>query len=95
MRLACGAAGQCRTIHKFSCIAWLTSWVGALIAPGEMVPVALTVVVFGSRLRGRVYGQFELDGGAQSVRLVYSVTVSDVAVDFFSNPSLMRVRLMQ
>ena len=30
--------------------------------------MALTVVVFGSRLRGRFYGQFELDGGAQSVR---------------------------
>ncbi len=30
--------------------------------------MALTVVVFGSRLRGRFYVQFELDGGAQSVR---------------------------
>ena len=29
--------------------------------------MALTVVVFGSRQRGRFYVQFELDGGAQSV----------------------------
>ena len=64
MRLARGIVGQCRTIHRFRCIAWLTSWVEVLIAPEEMVPVALTVIVFGSRLRGRFYVQFESDGAA-------------------------------
>ena len=72
MRLARGAAGLCRTIHGFSSIALLTSWVRVLIAPGNVVPVALPAIVFGSRLRGhlrsvsveRRFGH----GGAQSMR---------------------------
>ena len=58
-----GATGQCKTIHEFGCITWLTSWVGDLIAPGEMVAVTLTVVFWGAGCAA-VYVQFESDDAA-------------------------------